>query len=428
MRTASIAILCGIPAARWADVIGRLIAVLSLLLLTSACSLVDSPLPVRGYAVNVGSSTLREDVLLLNIVRASRFEPMNFVSLSKYNASGILEAGGQATHNEGLLYDILNKGPIAAGTTATGTIVKNALVPNAKANTAANFDLAPLENKEFYAGLLGQIGLETINLMVNAGLSRELVLHSLVKAARVHYANGDVVQYHNDPTNDSWLGDNSPASQRQCEQIQRERAFDPPFSHPIWSPPHATDCNYQKFLFFLRSAVMYGLTTEVVEVRSDRKGGPQSAVVICYDPAIAQEYGKIITPEVRCGARIPRQGFQHYRDFGPRIRLIQPVLRSPYAVFQYFGRILATETAQKVKLIDARTPRLPTNDSAILTVLKGSSVSGCFARAYHDGETYCVPKAGANNTKEIFVLLNALINLSTTRSALPTTPTVQLAP
>ncbi len=398
----------------------------------AGCSLVDTALPTRGYAVNVGSGTLREDVLLLNIVRASRFEPMNFVTLSKYNAAGTLEAGAQGTRNDGLIYDILNKGPLAAGTTATGTVVKTVFSPNFKVNTAANFDLAPLENKEFYTGLLGQIDLATINILVNAGLSRELVLHSLVKAARIQHANGELFQFHNDPTNDSWLGDNSAAGQRQCEQLQTEGAFHPPFGTPVWTGSRTRDCNYQKFLYFLRAAVVYGLTTEAapVAVAKGAKADPKAAtqVVICYDRAIAQEYGKKVGPEGACGSKMLNHGPRTYTDLGPYVRLIQPVLRSPYSVFQYYGRILATNSAARVRLLDANTPRLPTNDRSIFTTTGTVAPEGCFATAYHAGEVYCVPMKGANNTKEIFVLLNALVNLSTTRSALPTTPTVQLAP
>jgi hypothetical protein len=405
--------------------------IVSAISVLSGCSTVDQALPVRGYAVNVGSSTLREDVLLLNVVRASRFEPMSFVSLSKYNASGQLEAGIQGTSNNGLIYDVLNKGALAAGTTATGTVVKSVLTPSAKLNTSANFDMVPLENKEFYAGLLSQLGLDAINIMVNAGLSRELVLHSLVKLVRVQVANGDAYQFHNDPSNDSWLGDNSAAGQSRCSQLREEGTLHPPFGQEVWKGIRGQDCNYQKFLYFVQAAVAYGLTTEVVrgpQTKGKGDSSPGPSVVLCYDPAIAAEYGKKVPVDGACGLKQIRKQ-PSYADLGPHIRVIQPIMRSTYSVFQYYGRLLATNSARRVKLIDANTPRLPTNDANIFTVGRGSEAIGnCFASALHDGETYCVPRKGAQNTKEVFVLLNALVNLSTTRAALPTTQTVQIAP
>ena len=408
----------------------RLLFALLAVTFAGACTTVDAAFPERGLAVNVGSANVREDAILLNIVRASRFEPMNFVTLSKYNGSGIIEGGVQATRNNGLIYDVLNSGPIAPGTTATTALLKSSIIPSTRTNTAAFFDLASLENKEFYAGFLAQLDLSAINLLVNAGLSRELVLHSIVKAARVTRADNTVFHYHNDPTNDAWDGVSGPKEREQCEALQTQRAYHPPFVNPIWSKPHVNDCNYQKFLYLLRAALAYGMTTETREFpkAAGEKGQATSKVVLCFDPAIAQEYGKTVDPALACGARHRVMAPPHniYGDLGKHVKAIQPVLRSPYSVFQYYGRLLSTGMANRVQLIDAHTPRLPTGDDAILTIKKDEG--DCFAHARHLGVSYCVPNKGANNTKEIFVLLNALVNLSTTRSSLPTTPTVQLAP
>jgi hypothetical protein len=399
-------------------------------MLGSACSTIDTAFPERGFAVNVASANVREDAILLNIVRASRFEPMNFVTLSKYNGSGLIEGGVQATRNNGLIYDVLNSGPVAAGTTATTALLRTSVVPSTRTNSAAFFDLASLENKEFYAGFLAQLDLSAINLLVNAGLSRELVLHSIVKAARVTRIDNNIFHYHNDPTNDAWNGVNGPKEREQCEALQVQRAYHPPFVHPVWSKPHVNDCNYQKFLYLLRAALAYGMTTETREFpkAAGEKGQATSKVVLCFDPAIAQEYGKTVDPGLACGTRHRTMAAPRtvYGDLGRHVKAIQPVLRSPYSVFQYYGRLLATGTVSRVQLIDAQTPRLPTGDNSILTIKKEEA--DCFAHARHLGVNYCVPNKGANNTKEIFVLLNALVNLSTTRSSLPTTPTVQLAP
>jgi len=144
----------------------------------------------------------------------------------------------------------------------------------------------------------------------------------------------------------------------------------------------------------------------------------QTTFHFCYDKAIASGYGhgKTFAPE--CGATSAQSSGSYH---------ILPIVRSPYAVFQYYGRLLETGTANRVVLIDANTARLPTHDSLIFNVAKGEDAGGCFASAHHEGDTYCVPNTGSNNTKEIFILLNTLVNLSTSRDALPTTTTVQLS-
>ena len=399
----------------------------------TACTAVESTLNDRGTAVNIGSGNLREDSILLNIVRASRFEPMNFMALSKYNASGIVEGNLQVTSNQGLMYDILNKGPVGSGMTATTSVVRGVVTPSAKVNTSANFDVAPLENQDFYGQFLSPLDIQTINLLVNAGISRELVLHSIVKGVRVVRADGTVFEYQNDPANDGWLGQQGPEQRRQCEQLSQRGAFGSPFANTLWSGQHARDCVYQKFLYFLRAALEYGMTTQPQLVPNHLARGDKtqpkmvSRVVMCFDPAVAQEYGRIVHPSLACGSGHFSATNPIFRGIGPQVKGVLPVMRSPYAVFQYYGRLLATETAERVKLFDARTIRLPTGDSTLLTIQKGMR-GDCFARAAHDSGLYCVPNQGANNTKQVFVLLNVLVNLSTKRNALPLTPTVYVAP
>ena len=90
-----------------------------------------------------------------------------------------------------------------------------------------------------------------------------------------------------------------------------------------------------------------------------------------------------------------------------------------------YGKMLASKTVDRVVLFD-RAPMLPTGDSKILTVEKEGG--DCFANARHRGEVYCVPNKGAKNTKEIFTLLNVLVNLSLKSSSLPTTPSILVSP
>lgn len=412
--------------------LGRSILVACLVALCTGCSTIDTTLPERSYAVNTGSSNVRENIILPNIVRASQFEPLNFVALSKYTGTGSLGGSVTETHSFSMLFNILNKGAVQAGTTATNAVARDATQTGATVSTGTSFDLVPLDNKEFYSGFLAQLSLDQINLLVNAGLSRELVLNAIVKSARITLDDGRVFEFANDPTYDNW-GDERLSA--KCDSLGLELEAAIPFEHPAWLRPHEHDCNYQKFLFFLHAAVRFGMTTEPRSAPNPAaktdKTAPKtiSEVHLCYDPAIAEQYNKKVSALGACGSAKLTQGLRTYADvgLGRKIRLIQPVLRSPYAVFQYFGRLLATNTAHRVRLIDAGTPRMPTNDRVILTVL--NSGGDCFAQAVHHGMTYCVPDQKlANNTKEVFILLNALVNLSTTRTALPVTPTVLTAP
>ena len=68
-------------------------------LMLTGCSLVDGALAPRAYDINQGTQNVRESGILLNIVRASRSEPLNFVALSSTRAP-VLAANEEVAHQE----------------------------------------------------------------------------------------------------------------------------------------------------------------------------------------------------------------------------------------------------------------------------------------------------------------------------------------
>jgi hypothetical protein len=69
-----------------------------------------------------------------------------------------------------------------------------------------------------------------------------------------------------------------------------------------------------------------------------------------------------------------------------------------------------------------------TADAPLFTVIKGGTPGGCFVGLGYEGQTYCVPRDGGDNTKKIFNILNALLALKTASGDLPVTQTVRIAP
>ncbi len=429
----------------------------------AGCTALDATLPMRQTTVNEGSASTREDALLLNIVRASQSEPLNFITLSKYTGSGTLEASAGMTHNsDSLIYDPLNNNPNVIATSAktiSNAFVRNIYTPSVKTNSTMNFDLAPLENQEFYAQFMSPLGPDRLSLLVNAGISRELVFHSIVKAARMTHRDGREFIYTNDPSDDRWNGETSDAARSTCAELQDTGALGQPFTTRVWDRGHANDCNYQKFLYFIRNAIQYGMTTEVVDAAPRASGAPKAETIVhapkgeagspsitvvlqqaaapgaggeqkkkvalCFDRAIAQTYNKTLDSSIACGSQSAGRGRANYSGLGPHVKLVNPELRSPYSIFQYFGKMMANKTVDRVVLFD-RAPMLATGDRKILTV--ENQIGDCFAYARHRGEVYCVPNRGAKNTKEIFTLLNVLVNLSLKGSSLPTTPSILVSP
>ena len=199
---------------------------LAVALSMGGCTLVDSSLSPRAFDINQGTQNARESGILLNIVRASRSEPLNFVALSRYTGTGSLGVNAGGSQN-----DLLRFG------TPTSVATKGIFTSAVNVNAGNAFDVGTLENRDFYGGFLSPLDLEGLNLLLNAGLSREVVFHSVMQAFRVTHTNGTAYLFENNPSDDSWQG--APRSP-ECAKLYdgRESAFEPVFLTPIWQRGH----------------------------------------------------------------------------------------------------------------------------------------------------------------------------------------------
>jgi hypothetical protein len=400
---------------------------------------IDSTLAPRSSDINQNTQNARESAILMNIVRASRSEPLNFVALSKYTGTGSLSLNESLTRN-------------FPATTPTGTVLKEIFGSSVGASQANAFDVGTLENRDFYGGFMSPLDLEALNLLLNAGLNKELVLQSVLAGFRVRLA-GRSFLFNNNPDDDV------PFNGTPCSTLYdgTENAFEPVARRAIWSDLQA--CRYQKFLYFLRVGVRWGVTVEVAAPAKTAGGGGKSSgksggksgasdksisggsdapaplqYFVCYDPAIAQENGmREARPDApgACGSRLRDLGqtreFQFRFQFNSPLEGVAPIVRSPYAVFQFYGQLLANHTHAPAELSELSRRKDPRRESRLLTIRQDELVD-CFASTFYNGVRYCVPNEGSKNTKEIFVLLNTLVALSTNRSALPVSPTFLLTP
>jgi hypothetical protein len=406
----------------------------------SACAAVDNQLSPRSYAINAGWDRYRNDSTLLNIVRASHSEPLNFVAVSKYTGLADLTAGASAQfvfapHSSS---PTATYGPIAGG-----------------AKNSNTFDAANLDTQEFYTGIMTSVDIKELHWLLRQGIPRELIFHLLLDSIKLTLPNGDMYELRNDPTDDQWTeaGEPPESFSPRCEYLAQQRYperprdtsyYQPPFgSEPmdVWRGLHYNDCRYHKFRYFIRLAINYGLTTEQVEVANPKWPFDKKTQLMtlpkwqfCYDAAIASEFGlsHVKYSPSACGSKLPRSK-EDYFEFGgvesrnSVIRKIAPVLRSPMAVFRYLGVLLRSQpAADRVTLATSAVQNMETPDPRLLTIV-GSSF-GCFAEASHFGEHYCVPAEGAENTKSAFSVLGSLVALHIKRTDLPASSTVLITP
>jgi hypothetical protein len=394
----------------------RIVLVVCSALMTACCAMVDT-VDGRYNQINRSSEKARNESILLNIVRASRRVPLNFVAISRVSGSTSATMGG------GLPNFIV--GPYAIGTaldklgpnlTRDAIINNNTL--NASTNASNSFDLSLLESKDFYAGLLSPVDLPTLNFFIHQGYSHELLYWLFAEAVR-ETAGGRTTEYRNLP-------------RKVCSD---------------------NDARPRCFNRLVDLAVANGLTVESKSTETVEKGKKTTEVYarFCFDPVVADRVAKDYLPgeipnslrgassyQPRCGGSwtLPPKnaakvgGVNDTLTFqinDPQFGLIryEVVTRSTFGIYQFLGNILNQEATENIRL--RRNFRF--RDTRLLAVEQGGMYSGpCFVELKFEGGYYCVPTTGGENTKQTFSILAQLLALKTQNGDLAITPAVRITP
>jgi hypothetical protein len=410
----------------------------------SACAFTDGTVDGRYDTINRSTDAARNQAILLNIVRASRAEPLNFVAFSKI--------GGTTSTSMGVGLPTFLVGPERAANQRQLTIGNNTL--NATVGANSNFDIAILENRDFYSALLTPVDEVTLNFFERQGYPRELLFWLFADSVRITY-NGKTAEFRNEPSDE-----------KSCEFVPQRRCF----------------VNY------VDAAIDTGFRVEtrvVDKVTSGSDGKtklvPKTEARTCFDPVLADRAKREVLQGLRtrtprlagtavnpiCGkSPWPREddgesGKRRRSDSGsgdgmlsnrliiqstpPQKQMPEPrsltrgaarpapvsstskqifeiSTRSTYGIYQYLGRILAEKAMSRVRLDGTGK-----DDAQVLTIVEDGS-DRCFIEVEDAGRRYCVPSEGAENTKRIISLLAQLLALKTPQSDLPFTPTVRVTP
>jgi hypothetical protein len=114
----------------------------------------------------------QNEMLLLNIVRASKRHPMYFTSFSmlRGNMSYLLGTGNLT---------------VPFGRIGTGLNGAYSIAPNASLQMNPGFDLAVLDSQEFIAGLMTPVPIEIIDYYWQQGWPKQLLLHLFIERIEI---------------------------------------------------------------------------------------------------------------------------------------------------------------------------------------------------------------------------------------------------
>ncbi len=392
----------------------RLIAVAAASTMLSGC-LTYGSIQNRGATINEGVGDMQNRGTLLNLVRASRSEPLYFLSINQVQAqsSATLNLGLPQVVARGLLpaSAMIPKGTLIFGNNNTNTV---------NTNTNTNFQVGVYNSKDFYSGLLTPLGLDEVDLLFHQGFSRELIFFLVIDKVKVTpQPSGEAYILYNDPSN--------PAG-------------------------------FSAFKALIQNAMEFGITTEVPAKESEggpeqvkaQSGGSQGAALgnagaiqfmltaqnppsraqLCFERALAtaaakQQFDKLANPPAYCGEERHEATNTTYVVLNGQELKIEVTTRSTYGIFNYLGRIMPDPPVLQAFPLPAETAL----SGPLLTVVpRGDVPGGCFTAIDYGGKSYCVPEEDAATTKSIFNILTALVALKQSPGDLPATQSVLIAP
>jgi hypothetical protein len=364
---------------------------------------------------DIASEQARDQMILTNIVRASKAEPLAFLQIGKVtgvNSSSnqmglpslILGPGLPSLLKSGLpapTYGAAHAGAqfvFGANPGASG-FAANSLTTSG----STTFDVNPSETKDFYRGLLLSVEPQTLAFFSQQGIAPELLFYLFTEKV-VEEKGGVVTQYVNDP-------------------------FDPKFP---------------AFQHYVELAMTYSLTAEPepggAKAKPAKKGAADKSGAgtsgdnaqapdwrLCFDRSSWGPGVKFADNHPMCGSheKLANPRVVTFRDREGRLVKMQVFPRSTFAIFQYLGRIVAAGETGDIKLrTEEAIGHGPLQDDRLF-VLNRSGPGSCFVAVDYGGGGYCVPD-DAINTKRILGLLAQLLALNTSVRDISLTPEVRL--
>gem|GEM_PF-1573372 len=392
-------------------VLGRLLAAGAALTLSGCIAVGD--IGQRAITVNQEVGTSQNQFVLLNLVRAAREEPVYFVAFNQLGASGTMDFKAGVPQ--------VFAGPHLPAADKIATFVGGTNYLDNTTNT--NFQMSLLGSKDFYSGLMAPLGLRDVDLLLNQGYSRELIFYLVIAKAKITIVSKDGVP----------------------------SAFPP---QVIYNDPSDAK-SFQLFQYYIKEAMEHGLTTETYQAPDasadssdtpDPSAKPKKPTLttqadLCYDKALALP-GDLadIAPGSFCGDKpsirpaatgteAPLYVTLHDKSFALHDQKLQidVTTRSIYEIYYYLGGIIRAGQPMDLQAFDLPAEKI--DAAPLIDVVTGHAMlldSGCFSAVRYEDETYCVPREGAQNTKHIFGILNALIALKQSTGDIPVTQTVRI--
>jgi hypothetical protein len=150
-------------------ILGLCLGLCSISLLSGCVMLSKEHMSAGSTDYNLVVEKASNEMLLLNIVRASKRHPMYFTNFNalRANMTFNIQTGSMTTP-----YAKMGKGPLAAFDT---------VAPSAAFSTSPSYDLTVLDSQEFYTGIMTPVSMDLFNYYWEQGWPKEMLLYLFIR-------------------------------------------------------------------------------------------------------------------------------------------------------------------------------------------------------------------------------------------------------
>ena len=383
------------------SVLPRLLSAVAALALAGCVT--HGALSSRAVDYNTAAETARNEMLLMNILRARDRRPMVFTGLSRI--TGSVRAESQIG---------------AAASTGSAAPDVQAFSPSFGFSDAPTFDVAVLDSQEFTRGIMTPVGTEILEYFWDQGYNREVLLYLVVDRVEVECGAADGAQLRvleNDPTESSFgafsslVADLADTGRWEFDDLLTER---------IGPPVEAAEARRLSTLVQMASSPLrlvpladgtYQLERTSTKLRLTVRGtgacgsGSRDSVRL-YDTREAVETAARLAPGVS------------------RARI---VMRSPQSILHYLGELARPEREVAIR---GRRPDQPISERRLFAVRPGGACPGSEVSVRYDGSRWAIPRGTAEcdggRSMQSLAITGQLMSLLQSAKDLPTTSTVRI--
>jgi hypothetical protein len=357
----------------------------------------------RSVNYNLAVENARNEMLLLNVLRARERRAMVFTGLTRITGS------------------LRNEGHVGvSGTVGQGMPNNAQLGPSFDASDAPTFDVAVLDSQEFTRGIMTPLSFPLVEYFWDQGYPREILLYLGVERIEVSCPSGELKSYENDPTERTF-----PAFRRLLEALADGGAWDSENASALVGPPvDAAQAGQLPSLVRLASAHLRLAATKDGRFQLVRPGEQRRLLVRDLDgcSAAANDHA----PGWRTAFYDSKEALADAQP-QPGLRLARLVLRSPQSVVFYLGEMAR---AGREVAIRPRSAGQPVNERRLLVVRTAHECPRAVIGADWAGKRWVIPDGKDDchpgRSLQSLALTEQLLALQQSAHDLPASGTVRV--